>query len=130
VRRWRYNRATLPEVAPDPTFVLSHAIAAAVVRDTDDRPAMLRAAAAIANGNERAASRFGYCMASAIIDELRNGMQKGIEWRHRIAMRHAAKRQARATITACATLTRLRAKELGREVLVTRKRLEEVPRPL
>jgi hypothetical protein len=30
-------------------------------------------AAAIANGDERAASRFGYCMASAIVDELRNG---------------------------------------------------------
>ncbi len=64
----------LPEVPPDPTLALSHAVAAAVVRDADDRPAMLRAAAAIANGNERVASRFGYCMASAIIDELRNGM--------------------------------------------------------
>jgi hypothetical protein len=48
----------------DLTFVLSHAVAAAVVRDADDRPA-----SAIANGNERAASRFGYCMASAIVDD-------------------------------------------------------------
>ena len=66
----------LTEGPPDPTFVLSHAVAAAVVRDAvvrdaDDRLAMLRAAAAIAKGNERAASRFGYCMASAIVDELR-----------------------------------------------------------
>jgi len=60
-------------VPPDPTFVLSHATAAAVVHDTDDRPAMLRAGAAIASGNERAASRFGFCMAAAIVDELRNG---------------------------------------------------------
>jgi hypothetical protein len=51
-----------------------HAVAAAVVRDAneDDQLAILRAAAAIAKGNERAASRFGYCMASAIVDELRN----------------------------------------------------------
>ena len=62
----------LTEGPPDPTFVLSRAVAAAVVRDADDRLAMLRAAAAIAKGNERAASRFGYCMASAIVDELRN----------------------------------------------------------
>jgi hypothetical protein len=63
----------LPEGPPDPTFVLSRAVAAAVVRDADDRPAMLLAAHAIASGDERAASRFGYCMASAIVDELRNG---------------------------------------------------------
>ena len=43
--------------AAGPTFVLSHAVAAAVVRDADDRLAMLRAAAAIAKGNERAASQ-------------------------------------------------------------------------
>ena len=62
----------LTESPPDPTFVLSHAVAAAVVRDADDRLAMLRAAAAIAKGNERAASRFGDCLASAIVDELRD----------------------------------------------------------
>ena len=62
----------LTESPPDLMFILSHAVAAAVVRDADDRLAMLRAAAAIAKGNERAASRFGYCMASAIVDELRN----------------------------------------------------------
>jgi hypothetical protein len=62
----------LLESPPDPTFILSHAVAAAVVRNEDDQLAMLRAAAAIAKGNERAASRFGYCMASAIVDELRN----------------------------------------------------------
>jgi hypothetical protein len=56
----------------DPTAALSHAIAAAVVRDADDRPAMLQAARAIASGNERAASRFGYAIASAIVGELRN----------------------------------------------------------
>jgi hypothetical protein len=56
----------------DPTVALSHAIAAAVVRDADDRPAMLQAAHAIASGDERAASRLGYCIASAIVDELRN----------------------------------------------------------
>jgi hypothetical protein len=66
----------LTESPPDPTFILSHAVAAAVVRDADDRLAMLRAAAAIAKGNERAASRFGYCMASAIVDELRNNLEK------------------------------------------------------
>ena len=67
------------EDPPDPTFVLSHAVAAAVVRDADenDLPAMLRAARAIAKGNERAASRFGYCMASAIVDELRNSLDAG-----------------------------------------------------
>jgi hypothetical protein len=65
----------LTESPPDPTFVLSHAVAAAVVRDADDRPAMLRAAAAIAKGNERAASPFGYCMASVIVDELRNSLE-------------------------------------------------------
>jgi hypothetical protein len=64
----------LTESPPDPTFILSYAVAAAVVRDAneDDQLAMLRAAAVIAKGNERAASRFGYCMASAIVDELRN----------------------------------------------------------
>ena len=63
----------LTESPPDPTFVLSHAVAAAVVRDAneDDLLAMLRAASAIAK-DERAARRFGYCMASAIVDELRN----------------------------------------------------------
>ena len=65
----------LTESPPDPTFILSHAVAAAVVRDADDPLAMLRAAAAIAKGNERAASRFGYCMASAIVDELRNSLE-------------------------------------------------------
>jgi hypothetical protein len=65
----------LTESPPDPTFVLSHAVAAAVVRDADDRPAMLRAASAIAKGDERAASRFGYCLASAIVDELRNSLE-------------------------------------------------------
>jgi hypothetical protein len=67
----------LTESPPDPTFILSHAIAAAVVRDAneDDQLAMLRAASAIAKGNERAASRFGYCMASAIVDELRNSLE-------------------------------------------------------
>jgi hypothetical protein len=56
-------------------FILSHAVAAAVVRDADDRLAMLRAAAAIAKGDERATTRFGYCMAPAIVDELRNGLE-------------------------------------------------------
>jgi hypothetical protein len=68
----------LTESLPDPTFVLSRAVAAAVVRDImdeEDPLAMLRAAAAIAKGNERAASRFGYCMASAIVDELRNSLE-------------------------------------------------------
>jgi hypothetical protein len=67
----------LTESPPDPTFILSHAIAAAVVRDAneDDQLAMLRAASAITKGNERAASRFGYCMASAIVDELRNSLE-------------------------------------------------------
>jgi hypothetical protein len=64
----------LTDVLPDPTFILSHAVAAAVVRNAEDPLAMLRAAA-IANGNERAASRFGYCMASAIVDELRNSLE-------------------------------------------------------
>jgi hypothetical protein len=54
----------------DPTVALSHAVAAAVVRDAEDRPAMLLAAHAIASGDERTASRFGYCMASAIVGEL------------------------------------------------------------
>ena len=77
---WRWNRVMLTEGPPDPTFVLSHAVAAAVVRDAvvrdaDDRLAMLRAAAAIAKGNERAASRFGYCMASAIVDELWDSLE-------------------------------------------------------
>jgi hypothetical protein len=67
----------LTESPPDPTFVLSRAVAAAVVRDADDRLAMLRAASTIAKGNERAASRFGYCMASAIVDELRNSLDVG-----------------------------------------------------
>jgi hypothetical protein len=65
----------LTESPPDPAFILSHAVAAAVVRDADDRLAMLRAASAIAKGNERAANRFGYCMASAIVDELRNSLE-------------------------------------------------------
>jgi hypothetical protein len=67
----------LTESPPDPTFILSHAVAAAVVRDAneDDQLAMLRAASAIAKGDERAASRFGYCMASAIVDELRNSLE-------------------------------------------------------
>jgi hypothetical protein len=65
----------LTESPPDLTFILSHAIAAAVVRDAEDPLAMLRAAAAIAKGNERAASRFEYCMASAIVDELRNSLE-------------------------------------------------------
>ena len=69
------NRVMLTESPPDPTFVLSHAVAAAVVRDADDRLAMLRAASAIADGDVRAASRFGYCMASAIVDELRNSLE-------------------------------------------------------
>jgi hypothetical protein len=43
----RYNRAMRTDGPQDPT--------------------------AIASGDERAASRFGYCMASAIVDELRNG---------------------------------------------------------
>jgi hypothetical protein len=60
---------------PDSTFVLSHAVAAAVVRDADDRMAILRAASAHCEGNECAASRFGYCMASAIVDELRNSFE-------------------------------------------------------
>jgi hypothetical protein len=47
-----------------PHVLLSHAVAAAVVRDADDRPPSV-----IANGNERAASRFAYCMASAIVDD-------------------------------------------------------------
>jgi hypothetical protein len=66
----------LTESPPDPTFVLSRAVAAAVVRDADedDLRAMLRAASAIAKGDEQAASRFGYCMASAIVDELRNNL--------------------------------------------------------
>jgi hypothetical protein len=66
----------LTESPPDPTFVLSRAVAAAVVRDAheDDLLAMLRAASAIANGDDRAARRFGYCMASAIVDELRNSL--------------------------------------------------------
>jgi hypothetical protein len=61
----------LTEGPPDPTFVLSRAVAAAVVRDADedDLLAMLRAARVIAN-DERAARRFGYCMAAAIVDEL------------------------------------------------------------
>jgi hypothetical protein len=67
----------LTESPPDPTFVLSHAVAAAVVRDAneDDLLAMLRAASAIANGDERAVRRFGYCMASALVDELRNSLE-------------------------------------------------------
>jgi hypothetical protein len=65
----------LTETPPDPTFILSHAVAAAVVRDAEDPLAMLRAASAIAKGDERAASRFGYCMASAIVDELRNSLE-------------------------------------------------------
>ena len=65
----------------DPAFVLSHAVAAAVVRDTDDRPAMLLAAHAIASGDERAASRFGYCLASAIVDEIRNSTSEGAQTR-------------------------------------------------
>ncbi len=56
----------------DPTFTLARVVAAAVVRDADDRPAMLQAARAIASGNERVASRFGYYLASAIVEELRN----------------------------------------------------------
>jgi len=66
----------LTESPPDPTFVLSRAIAAAVVRDADedDLLALLRAASAIAK-DERAASRFGYCMASALVDELRNSLE-------------------------------------------------------
>jgi len=66
----------LTEGPPDPTFVLSHAVAAAVVRDADedDLLALLRAASAIAK-DERAARRFGYCMASAIVDELRNSLE-------------------------------------------------------
>ena len=65
----------LTESPPDPTFVLSRAVAAAVVRDAneDDLLAMLRAARAIAK-DEHAARRFGYCMASAIVDELRNSL--------------------------------------------------------
>ena len=68
----------LTESPPDPTFVLSRAVAAAVVRDAneDDQLAMLRAASAIAKGNEHAASRFGYCLASAIVDELRNSLER------------------------------------------------------
>jgi hypothetical protein len=48
----------LTESPPDPTFVLSRAVAAAVVRDAneDDQLAMLRAA-------------------SAIVDELRNSLE-------------------------------------------------------
>ena len=67
----------LTESPPDLMFILSHAVAAAVVRDAneDDQLAMLRAASAIAKGNERAASRFEYCMASAIVDELRNSLE-------------------------------------------------------
>jgi hypothetical protein len=65
----------LTESPPDPTFILSHAVAAAVVRDVEDPLAMLRAASAIAKGNERAASRFGYCMASATVDEPRNSLE-------------------------------------------------------
>jgi hypothetical protein len=66
----------LTESPADPTFVLSRAVAAAVVRDADEDGllAMLRAASAIANGDERAARRFAYCMASAIVDELRNSL--------------------------------------------------------
>ena len=72
----------LTESPPDPTFVLSR-VAAAVVRDAqgDDLLAMLRAASAIANGDDRAARRFGYCMASAIVDELRNGTSDGAQTR-------------------------------------------------
>jgi hypothetical protein len=62
----------LTESPPDPTFVLSRAVAAAVVRDAEDPLAMLRAAAAIAKGNDSLRARFGYCMASAIVDELQN----------------------------------------------------------
>ncbi len=49
----------------DPTFALAHAVAAAVVRDADDRPALFEAASAIASGNERSAARFGYALAVA-----------------------------------------------------------------
>ena len=67
----------LTESPPDPMFVLSRAVAAAVVRDADedDQLAMLRAASAIAKGDERVASRFGYCMASAIVEELRTSLE-------------------------------------------------------
>jgi hypothetical protein len=54
-----------------PAFDLAHAVAAAVVRDAEDRPAMLEAAHAIASGGERAASRFGFALAVAICEELR-----------------------------------------------------------
>ena len=66
----------LAEGPPDPTFVLSRAVAAAIVPDADedDLLAMLRAASAIAK-DERAASRFGYCMASAIVNQLRNSLE-------------------------------------------------------
>jgi hypothetical protein len=62
----------MPDQA-DSAVTLAHAVAAAVVRDADDRPGMLEAASAIASGNERAASRFGFCIATAIVDELQNG---------------------------------------------------------
>jgi hypothetical protein len=54
----------------DPTAALAHAVAAAVVRDADDRPALLETAARIAAGDERAAARFGFSMAIAICEEV------------------------------------------------------------
>ena len=82
----------LPEVQPDPTVALAHAVAAAVVRDTDDRPAMLRAAAAIASGDERAASRLG------IAWPRRSLMSWGTAGlMHRVTMRNAAANDARSS---------------------------------
>jgi hypothetical protein len=42
------------------------------VCDVADRPALLEAAAVIASGSERAASRFGFSRATAIVEELRD----------------------------------------------------------
>jgi hypothetical protein len=60
------------DVPQDPTVTLAQVIAEALVHHADDRPALFEAAKAISHGNERVASRFGYALASAIVDELRN----------------------------------------------------------
>jgi hypothetical protein len=90
----------------DPTVALAHVVAAAVVRDAGDRPAMLLAAHAIASGDERAASRFGYCMASAIVGELLGQHERGRADARtdRIGSpwRYAAKGQARSLSPTCA----------------------------
>jgi hypothetical protein len=66
----------------DPTVVLAHEIAVAVIRDADraERPAIFEAASAIA-GNDRAATRFGQAISAALIDELRNSTSESAQTR-------------------------------------------------